>query len=573
MLMLEVAQDGTVRNSSMPLRDGINVIGSVVGVFDPDTLEARSIDDVESGNIPVEWAPYFIGDAIIIHYQKGRVLSIAPDLGGVRDVFWVPLAGGGYRLSDDFFVIAPYAPSVGIRPQVLEFFVTHGQLLPGDTLLDGLRRVSTGRRLCFTQHNDLEEVDAFVPHSKAAICTHDYAMFRKALLSTMALQAQSGRRRAILLSGGCDSGLLAGLDCRRGEDRPMAVTYEYQPGGANQASDIAGAELIADRFGLEHCKVSVTLDSIGLNLLDPIICCMPMAAHLGLGQCAAVQKAAELGAEMAWCGQNADALYNLGPTAVLQRGGGKEASIKRFFLTRQYLSTLKDIEGGGVCRSPIRLLGQVGVALLSRRMNTSCRQPETFVELEDAFFNSDRYVALPCGNRTLPSEAVPSLITTLDARRRLFSGKLGLNLAGRNPRIIYTAGMLADIHIAMPFSAGNMIHFFRDLEMSWGDVIYPKEFVYRFYVDLIGRRFFYHIQHQKRRATEGKLSKNSWESHVLQNTGFGRELSDCAAQTASRLGCVKGKSIQSHVSLFWLDRVEKKLKERDVSLVCDKEPA
>ena len=66
---------------------------------------------------------------------------------------------------------------------------------------------------------------------------------------------------------------------------------------------------------------------------------MPLAAHMAVTFLKMSREVAKRGKTKVWCGQNADSLYNLGPTEKTLGG-----PIKRFYLSKEYWKSFPDIK-------------------------------------------------------------------------------------------------------------------------------------------------------------------------------------------------------------------------------------
>jgi len=193
------------------------------------------------------------------------------------------------------------------------------------------------------------------------------------------------------------------------------------------------------------------------------------------------------------------------------------------------------------------------------------RQPRTFGEFITAFLQSEDYTALLKENEQEVLR-VDRMLTTEKAREILFTTKLNSYLVGRDPRIVYTAARIAGMRAVLPFSAVNMLHFFRHLELSLLDVFLPKRFIHYYLKELIGVKAYRSLYLKRLPGNPKDLSFRQWQKVLITKTQFGKALMDETIDMRERgwNSLIDPLNLQHLLSLYWLKRVIMKLREYGV---------
>jgi len=560
---------GTVTRSSRYLKEGVNMVGRVRGRVDPLTLTIEAGQPFSSSSIAEAELPFLYGNPIVLKMEGGRLRYIAPDISGHRDVFYAFSGEDGCLLGDDFFELLQSFKELSVDREAVEYFVTHGYFPPGDTYFREIKRVRTGNRLIFNAEAPPREENLFgllrwdrSRHGREG----PLGQFKKSFRSIFEAESYPGDD-AVLLSGGCDSGLIAAVGSRECQRKPKTFTMQHALPLAGNGSDVKVAKALSDFLGLEHTVVSVDFDTIKAGLLEAFVTAMPLAAHLSIHLHALVSFIADLGLKRFWSGQNADSIYNLGPTKRLRFGDGKEDLIKRFFLSSEYLSSLSDIRPRIPLSPLVRLAGMVGSRLMARRYHREYLQPENFNEFFHEYRLSENYLVLKTGGSTTrPPLADP--ITSAEARERLFDEKLSSFLAGRDARVFERTADICALKAVMPFSAPNLLLLFRRMEMTWRDVVRPKRLIYGYFRELLGEGTYKRIYRSPAGGVErGALRSPEWGKKVIHETLFGREL--LAELLPLESWCdlkIDTGRLQYLLSLYWYRKVRQRAEEAGVRL-------
>jgi len=535
------------------MEEGLHTVGRVTGVIDPDSLVARRLQAGELSSLGGKDIPYFYGDAIAYTVEKGRLTSISPDISGVRDVLIAEMEDGSFLVGDDFFETVRHMPRVHLDHAAAAFFTGHGYFDTGRTFFREIRRVPTGKRAVFSPlgRPSFESLFAGIPPGgRGARMSDPYEAFKECLLSVFTVE-EVADEELLLLSGGCDSGLIAAIMTKVLGARPQTATMEYVPYLEGNVSDARIAGGVSGHLGLEHAQYEVNFDGMQLERLRDFVRLMPLAAHFSLNHDHLARATARSGAGRVWSGQNADSIYNLGPTARFWPAG-KGDLIKRFFLSRDFMALLSDVHRPAPRLPAAGLLARLGRLLISHRFSRSYTLPENFNEFLASYQASERYLPLK-EDASFSLPPLQAAITTGEARERIFDEKLSSFLVGRDARVMPAAAALNGIRAKQPYSSPNMIHFFRSLEMGWRDVISPKRFFYRYLRELLGssacRQLF-------NGGDGGKgVRDEPWQKMVLHETRIGKDLMSQAGADRLTSPGKTAAALQPFVSLYWSSSV------------------
>lgn len=328
-------------------------------------------------------------------------------------------------------------------------------------------------------------------------------------------------------------------------------------------NDVEKSIKIADFYGAPFKIINVDFNNYTSQNLERFICKMPLSAHLSMGFYEMIKNISKLGKNRVWCGQNADNVYNLGPTGKLQGWKGAGELIRRYYLSREYFTSLSDITDSSYISPIIRLVGYFGSTLMSTRKYCKIGQPKNFNQLAVNFLTSDNYLALS-NNYDINLHPLSQKISTLKARQRLFDEKLSSYITGRDSRVIYSACNIFKLDTILPFSATNMIHFFRNLEMRWKDVIYPKRYIYNYLKELMGSKNYKKI-YSSHYISIDNIAK--WEENIIKNTIFGQQLLFERSKEGSFVKYfVKNNNLQNLLSLFWYKKIKKELEYKCIAV-------
>ena len=555
---------GNIVNSTINFLEGLNYIGNIKGIVDYKYLKISKINEHDLLMLPDDKLVYLYGDAIIFKIKNSNLKYIFPDISGVRDIFYAKMHNKSYIISEDFFEIISQFTVLNIDKNALNFFIIHGYFPPGKTYFKEIIRIRAGNVLINNEGSIIER--NIFEWSNIIAPSVSYKIFKLAFNSIFENEIISNDD-ALLLSGGCDSGLIAALSYIKCNKKPLLITMKYKQNMELNYNDVEKSVKIANFYGAPFKIIDVDFNKYTLKNLETFVYRMPLAAHLSMGFYEMIKNTSKLGINRVWCGQNADSVYNLGPTGKFQGRKGIGELIRRYFLSREYFTSLFDITERSWGFPVIRAMGYFASILMSTRKYCKIGQPKSFNQLKINFLYSDNYLALS-NNYYINLPPLYEKISTQKARQMLFDEKLSSFITGCDSRVIYSAGKIFKTDILLPFTSTNMIHFFRNLEMAWKDIIYPKRYIYKYLKELMGSK-----NYKKIYSSHYKNDYNSidnivkWEENIIGNTIFGQQLLFETSKEESFVKYfVKNNNLHHLLSLFWYRKIKQRIKSMGIKI-------
>lgn len=561
-------QNNKIESSSASLNEGINILGEIYGFVKPGTFELLPADN--NSKISPDFFPAKVyGNATFVKIGSGRnFIWASPDISGCRDFFYAKLPNQKWILSDNFFEVLSKVPSVTMSRENVLFFIRHGYFLPAKTFFEEITRIKVGNRLRFINNNPIED-SLWNKCEKGG--ERDYETFKKSFLSVFKC-IKVGDNDAILLSGGCDSGLIAALSVFEFSKKPLTITEQYIQNQTLKINerDAIMAERVANFLKLEHKTIEFDFNKETVSALNNFFERMPLAAHYWLGLFKISGEIAGRQIKKIWCGQNADSIYNMGPTEKTLGG-----PIKRFYLTKEYIRSLDDISDKSNLRLFYRTLGELGRLAFMAKRKLNIRQPKTFKELLLAYEYSEEYLSMPFNGVSYKDNNLDfQKIGSNEAKKLFFERKVQSFLIGRDPRVIYVAPESYNIKAFLPYSATNMMHFFRGLELNFKDILKPKKFIYRYLQELCGKDYK-KIYSWKEENYQSKsfLTWEKWQEEIIKNTKFGQELTSKIQDIdipnkflEPTREPINLNDIQHVIGLFWLQNILAETKKLGINI-------
>ncbi len=555
MIRISLESTGKILEADPPLKEGLNVLGKLHGL----ATASFELEPVSEAELPEDVSPFRIdaaGPAVFVH--NGILEWAAPDITASRDLFYGNIPGGPWLLTDDFFRICQEFSKLRLLKSACAYFARRGYLPPGETFFEEIARVRVGTKLVFSGKVPREE-EVWGGEEREP---RTYETFKRAFSSVFEAYP-FGDQAGVSLSAGPDSGLVAAVAALKQGKRPLALTIvtPNQPLAINDI-DEANAGRVARHLGLEHVAVEFDYNKHHAWELKDVVKAMPLGAHLSLHFFAMGEEARKRGKNQMWSGQSADSVYNLGPTQKSLGG-----PLRRFYLTREYWQGFPDVTGNKVVGMIARAVGAVGPIAWRLVHKQTLRQPRSFQELMEAFAAADGTPAfLPKTDGSLKNHArargASEHLTTRQAREKLFVWKAQAFLTGRDARVFYTTAGRYGLEAVLPYTAANMLQFFRNLEMTLRDVWDPKRFIYWYLEELLGKKAFkeLYIRQVERVQDISRLTWTQWQENVLSNTQLGQELREVALKSGlrSKLGVERDwnpSDFQHVLSLAWLQYV------------------
>ena len=502
------------------------------------------------------------GEYIIILTKDDELKFIARDTNCVRKEVYYAIKDEKLVISDNFFELAKEMGYVELDKEELSFFISFRYCRSGKTIFKNVNRIPPGRTLSLKNGNVClyNYLDSF----QGANITYD--IFKKAFESSFkSIISNYSADKDIVLLSGVDSSVILGMLNRLGMN-VHAIAIQYEPKMDENIRDVERARKIVKPFQIDNEIVNVDFNDVKLDALDKMPFLMPFSAHLSIHFLKLFEYISNMKKVRVWSGQNADSLYNLGPT-------GKLALIHRLLLSDTYISCLKGVRGYRKF-SPVKNVVDFGIKnainFLGRRQHITydyIETPESIDELIEFFSKSDNYLALSFSRGTKNMIKNGNDITVDEARKKLFDNKLGSFLTGGDPNVVYTSAEAFNVPAFLPYSYGNMVQLFRNMHRGLKNVIFPKRFLYKYAKkDLSIPSSFYNLK-----IPAKGLDYTSWENSILKSTCFGNELLDFA-KDISTLEIFNGLrqkddfNLQHALDYFWVGKIYDILRDDNIEI-------
>lgn len=358
--------------------------------------------------------------------------------------------------------------------------------------------------------------------------------------------------RAYFVIGGVDSKLIAlSLKCMGKNVR--AIVAKQIPEAKENDKDVKLAVDFCDKIGIRIDVIQVDYDEIEKTEFEAIVREMPDSAHLSLVFYRLLKSIKNKDA-VVWCGQNADNLYNLGPSGRIRLSKTAIfAFIKRLCLTEELFKAFKDCEQYSIFSACFfkPILFALCYAYKSFKKLDYCRIPKSIEELllaysqsyDDSIFVTDKNISKSVAGRKYGCSEVKEI---------LFRDKVENYCNSAASAVVDAAARLNGISsVCFPYSLNPMIDEFFNIRLRIYDVLKPKKYLYYMYMDL-GRKY--------------GLSMNDFEINSNISQGYHEAAIEILHKT--KLGTMVGNEYQRNgdtgiqtltlnLNLFWEKTVER----------------
>ncbi len=292
---------------AVPVPGGALVADAPLGRPDLDRLLRGTID-----------AP---SDFALARWDGERLL-LARDAWGQRPLFWA--AGGGvFAFASDVEVLVALGAATGaLDRETVTTFLAMLPPVPDRTPFEGVRRLVGGRWLEWTRHG-LSYGRWFRPEDVAEQPWTELAAAERLadLLTDAVAEQAAGRRVALLLSGGRDSGAVAAALARAGVVADCLTHVSDVPGATSEA---APAKALADALGHRWHPVEVPTAISAADLRGAVRAAGTPFGPAGAQYALATRRALDgLGCDVLFDGDGGDLLFSTSPVvaADLLRAG------------------------------------------------------------------------------------------------------------------------------------------------------------------------------------------------------------------------------------------------------------
>lgn len=240
-----------------------------------------------------------------------RRLVLARDPYGIKPLYVGQASGGGVLFASQVkAILASGLVSTSLDNTGVVGFFQWGSIPEPFTLYKNIRAVPAGCHLTITAHGVSAArpfADLASAWAQPASCSRDVAReVREATRESVAAHLVSDVPVAVLLSGGIDSGAVAGLVSELGQQLET-ITIRFDEFAGTSADESGPARLMAAHYGLKHTERLVTRDEF-LTDVPAILAAMDQPSIDGVNTWFASRAVAECGYKVVLSGVGGDEL-------------------------------------------------------------------------------------------------------------------------------------------------------------------------------------------------------------------------------------------------------------------------
>ena len=396
-------------------------------------------------------------------------------------LYWT-LSQGTVLFSHDMFMLAHEGGCKNLDIEQSQYLLAKGYCAPLCTPCEQIRQFGGSSFYSVGSIGKLTRLDLSYGHIEWDSEESCYRDFKRRLNMGVDnyLERFGDAKHYLLLSGGADSRLIFLLLLTR-KVHFGALSSLYVPGTfSDNASDVYLAGMLCERCGIKHNVSQVNLDLLSESFMREMVAQSPCGSHLSAGFRIPIAEFVRDDAVI-WTGQNMDGLYSLGPSGRFSLDKhGLAQLLKRFYLSREYMSTLPDVKERGS-----KVMGWL--ALLAAEIfkigygDHAMTLPRNVMEYQHRFRSCDDYVVLRDDGVEYSELASP--ISASELKENLFKDKLAY-IRGGDSQIICSSARLSNADVAFPFSTMSLVEWFNSCQLNYKDVVHPKRFVYRYIKEL-----------------------------------------------------------------------------------------
>jgi hypothetical protein len=569
MLLVVDKFTGRILDNSLPYENGVNFIDAEpMGIVDMNDLTIKPFEGNSINSEDNELSLRICGTEVggIFHVNNNYLKWICPDFSGSKDLFYIEVNSNIILISDNFWEITQNLNRLTLDGTEIVFFLKRGYCSPGKTVFTEIKRISPGDSIIFS--GESFNVTHILPYGKYLKLKTDFDVYKKCINSVFDLYPMTDHD-IIYFSGGVDSGLISALGYLKFKVKPTLITLHYKPKMYITERDLSIAERVSNYYGARHIVVEADFNKLSPKDIEPLINLMPLSAH---GSYSFLEMAKKIASSpllnttgKIWCGQNNDTLYDLqlsGQGELLTtkiRLSAERLPISKYYLrsllkSNSYLFNLNRI-----------ILGKVIEKIFSAYYHDNYFLPKTFGELRKNILQEKSVFSHEVQNKSIYEIAN---LSSLKCRQILFDDKLCSHMCGGDHRVVLsTAKLLTDRKCVLPYSFPNLIHFYRNLELSFKDILQPKRFTYMYLKELLEEKI-YRTLYLKPSDVHSSEKHSNWDKKILEETIFGQELTE-EVQTLLKDNSlaqfyVKKDCLDSMIAWFWILKVISALREKGV---------
>lgn len=528
-------------------------------------IEEYSVDDIDNylkGNM--------IWDKPVFCVEQKQIKYIALPACFTGDIYYC-IDDEKIAFSTDFFEICKYLGKITFDKTLLREFLTNSYLHGNKTWVNEIKRLGNHCVYCFEESQLIKKKIQYVDKKIT------YETFKQEMHKCIRRNAK-GNRNGLLLSGGADSRFLA-IMLKNNKIPFKAYVGRILPYCASNLDDVENAVCVCKDLGVECEVVDIDYRKIKVDATyHKLIEILPNTKHFSVMHMFIIQKMKEDGIDTIWCGQNADNLYNLGPTGRVELSfNGLMNLYKRFCISENFYRAYKEVEGYRPLASQVKfLIAKTGLSIYKRMKHEfELSIPDDIYQLICNYIHSYDYTIF---GKTGEDEAESSAIKESlgdkkvkpeNIKKYLYKKKVDNYLKGGESEIIGAVARVYGIErVILPFSAEEMINVFYNIPLNGKSVFQPKEYIYQYIRE--NRKYGKNITHFGLNTKELEKYGNVMGVHAIYLLALNKsEWGEVVSEKKSLqlpTGYTGIQYTQELLGNYWMHHLLEKLKKMDLQI-------
>ena len=484
------------------------------------------------------------GDFIIELEDKNKEeVYYYSSISGKYDIFY-----SDNNIYFDFIESIENSEYLTVNAQAKEYFIKHRYYKNEETLFNEIKRVLVGEIVILDKKKNISLKN--ILRSISMIIPTKYEDFKRFFSESINLNIKN--ENIIFQSAGKDSNLIMSFSSKILKNLKLkALNLKViNPEFNINIMDTYKSERVSKKLNVNYSREIFDFSKSNLEELNTIILKMPLASHLCLNYKALFKRIDKNYKGNILCGQNADSLYNLGPTE-------QEVSsvLKRYYLSDFFISSLKDVEGK--VKIIKKLISLVIKKIFEIKQKRKLFLPSNSREYIEYFEDFQNYLILNKREVKLNNENSVKY-KVVEIRKEIFNLKLNSFFRGGDSRAVYYASNL-DKKVKLIYSTNILVLFFMhyNYTMPIRDILIGKYYIRKYLKELFPE--YFKIKVKKIKGKNYKI----WCDEIRKSRLF--------IQIEENLKIDSKKySIEEILGMYWVDFIIQKYKDKIINLESER---
>lgn len=392
-------------------------------------------------------------------------------ISGKYDIFY-----SNNKICFNFIDAIEISEKLTINNQAKEYFIKHRYYKNEETLFNEIKRVLVGEIITVNKNKEIRLKNILL-NSNIEFSTN-YKDFKRYFSESVDLSIAD--ENIVLQSSGKDSNLiLSFLTKDKNKKKLNTKTLNLKvinPEFSINIMDTFKSEKISKKLDITYFREVFDCSKSNIEDLNDIILKMPLASHLSLNFKSLLKGIDKNFKGNILCGQNADALYNLGPTDQTIA-----CILTRFFLSDFFISSLSDVKGN--FKTLKRIVSWIILNIYIIKKKKRLYLPKNSNEYFETFFNAINYLNL--SDTKLNIKRNIKDIKSYEVRKKIYYYKLNTYFRGGDSRVVYYSSDF-DERIKLIYSTNILVLFFMQLNYSMPvkDILIGKYYIRKYLKEL-----------------------------------------------------------------------------------------